>query len=297
MKKVAFVIYRKWAFDIYTAISQFQKDFPHFEIELVITTAENEYQDKNNHFHILEGKDGEKAFALLKEHKIDIVFYYGWSWMIKEPILNEFLCICLHPSPLPLYRGGSPIQHQIINGEKTSAVSLFKIKVGIDDGDLYAQTPLSLKGDLKKVFSEISLKGVKLTKQLLVDFVAGGINFYPQQNLEKNPPLKRRKKEDSEITLEKIKDLTFLNFYNLVRALDTPYPNMYITFDNYRLLLQEIFFQRILPDEKICLLLSRYTSMDDFDGMSIYIKVSNGYAKLVRYTFELGTAKNKSHLS
>ena len=45
----------------------------------------------------------------------------------------------LHPSPLPKYRGGSPIQNQIINGESKSAVTLFKINNKIDQGDIIYQ--------------------------------------------------------------------------------------------------------------------------------------------------------------
>ena len=45
----------------------------------------------------------------------------------------------LHPSPLPKFRGGSPIQNQIIRGEKISAVTIFKINKIIDGGDIYFQ--------------------------------------------------------------------------------------------------------------------------------------------------------------
>ena len=45
----------------------------------------------------------------------------------------------LHPSPLPKFRGGSPIQNQIIRGKKISAVTIFKINKIIDGGDIYFQ--------------------------------------------------------------------------------------------------------------------------------------------------------------
>ena len=43
----------------------------------------------------------------------DIVLFYGWSWKVSEKLINKFDCLMLHPSPLPKYRGGSPIQNQI----------------------------------------------------------------------------------------------------------------------------------------------------------------------------------------
>ena len=57
----------------------------------------------------------------------DVILWYGWSWIIPNSILTKYYSIMLHPSPLPKYRGGSPIQNQIINGETRSAVTLFKI--------------------------------------------------------------------------------------------------------------------------------------------------------------------------
>ena len=80
----------------------------------------------------------------LLEEMIDIynptyIFFIGWSWIVEDDIVNNYPCICLHPSPLPKYRGGSPIQHQIINGEVESAVTLFKMDKGIDTGDILFQ--------------------------------------------------------------------------------------------------------------------------------------------------------------
>ena len=57
-----------------------------------------------------------------------------------------------HPSPLPKFRGGSPIQNQIINGKSDSAVSIFKISEKLDEGDIIYQKYLSLEGELSKIF-------------------------------------------------------------------------------------------------------------------------------------------------
>ena len=42
----------------------------------------------------------------------------------------------LHPSSLPQYRGGSPIQNQIIDGIKESEVCIFKMEKEIDSGQI-----------------------------------------------------------------------------------------------------------------------------------------------------------------
>ena len=42
----------------------------------------------------------------------------------------------LHPSPLPKFRGGSPIQNQIIRNKKKSMVTIFRINNILDGGDI-----------------------------------------------------------------------------------------------------------------------------------------------------------------
>ncbi len=93
MKKVAFIIYRDWTFQIYKKIAEYQKLNPTFEIPLLITTLEREFDIdevvSGTHVVVCAGNDHEKIGMLLAEHAIDVVFYYGWSWMVKEPILSD----------------------------------------------------------------------------------------------------------------------------------------------------------------------------------------------------------------
>ena len=72
----------------------------------------------------------------------EIIFFIGWSWIIDDHLIKSNKCICLHPSPLPKYRGGSPIQHQIINGESLSAVTFFEMTNDLDAGDMDAHIAL-----------------------------------------------------------------------------------------------------------------------------------------------------------
>jgi len=55
--------------------------------------------------------------------------------------------ICFHPSLLPAYRGGSAINWQIINGEKTGGLTLFRPDDGIDTGPVYLQKTIEIGSD------------------------------------------------------------------------------------------------------------------------------------------------------
>ena len=52
----------------------------------------------------------------------------------------------VHPSILPKYRGPSPVYQAIRNGDRETGVSLQKIGLGIDEGDVFSTSHLSLDG-------------------------------------------------------------------------------------------------------------------------------------------------------
>ena len=129
----------------------------------------------------------------------------------------------LHPSPLPLYRGGSPIQNQILEGKKVSKVTILVMTEELDAGPIVGQRDISLEGDIPDIFSELTEKGTAITE----DILAKGLN--PQeQDHAKATIYKRRKPEDSEITLEELSTESSEYLHNKIRMLQDPYPNAYI---------------------------------------------------------------------
>jgi methionyl-tRNA formyltransferase len=212
---IACITYRNWALDIYDKI---------YDI----------YKDKHN-FLIWRAKDDFDS-SLLKEFKPDLILWYGWSWIVEEAFVNDYESIMLHPSPLPKYRGGSPIQNQIINGEKIGAVSLFRMNEGLDKGDLYQQLPMALAGSLDDVFRRISDLGFSAT----CNIIEGNYTLIPQNDLE-STYFKRRTPKDSEITIEDLQIKTSEYLYNKIRMLADPYPNVYIkTVDGRKLIIKSV---------------------------------------------------------
>ena len=94
---IACISYRDWALKIYS------------KLESNIS--------KNHNFLIFRNKDEFDSKKLI-DFQPDLILWYGWSWIVDNIFVDKYTSIMLHPSPLPKYRGGSPIQNQIINGEK-----------------------------------------------------------------------------------------------------------------------------------------------------------------------------------
>src|SRR5205814_2058318 len=150
---------------------------------------------------------------------IDLAFFYSWSFIVPKSIYDNYICLCLHPSPLPRYRGGSPIQNQLIAGEKKSAVTIFKMSKLIDGGDIYKQIPISLAGDINNIFSRMIKAGTSITKNILTDANRKDLKFISQKNVDKYPIYKRRSPKQSIFTLSELENMRYESLYNLVRGL------------------------------------------------------------------------------
>ena len=212
--KIACVGYRSWSLNIYTKIQHRFSDY-----EFLIQGSKDEFRES-------------------KIHSFDpsIILFYGWSDIIDSSLISRYTCLMLHPSPLPKYRGGSPIQNQIIRGETESAVTIFVMDDGIDTGPIARQEYLSLDGSLKDIFDRIESIGYDLTK----DILQNGLNAKEQDHsVATNFP--RLTPAMSELTLDELKTRSSLYLSNKIRMLQDPYPNPYIkTKDGKMLVIKQV---------------------------------------------------------
>ena len=224
---LVFFAYRDWAIDIFKNIS----------------SSDNPINKGNRFRYILFTNKNACDKEFLDGFHPEIVFFYGWSWMIPEDIVNAYTCICLHPSPLPKYRGGSPIQNQIQNGEVDSKVSLFKMDAGMDTGPLYPMSyTFSLENTLSVIFDSIRIGGSALTRFLLEDHINGQLRFNEQKHDEATS-FKRLKPSDSEIKPEDFAkhDAKFL--YNKIRSLEKPYPEAFVKCNGGKIILEKVRYE------------------------------------------------------
>ena len=94
----------------------------------------------------------------IHKQKPKIIFFIFWSEYIPKEIYEKFLCIQFHTSDLPKFRGGSPIQNQIINKVYKSKISAFKVNSKLDSGDICLKRKIELKGSAKQIFINIEKK-------------------------------------------------------------------------------------------------------------------------------------------
>ncbi|MDB3983802.1 formyltransferase family protein [Acidimicrobiia bacterium] len=166
---------------------------------------------------------------LEKNPKYELILFIGWNEIISKSITDGYTCICLHPSLLPKYRGGSPIQHQMINGEKTSGVTIFQMNEGLDKGPVYFQKEFELKKkDLNMVFDEIIKIGSNGFIKLINEIILDRDLIFTKQDEKEATYFKRRSPEQSEIFIEDLTNYTAQEISNKINSLMDPYPNAFI---------------------------------------------------------------------
>ena len=79
-----------------------------------------------------------EAVAELKQYPADIYIVAAFGQILSQEILDipRYRCLNIHASLLPKYRGSSPIQHVIIDGEEKTGVTIMQMDAGIDTGDM-----------------------------------------------------------------------------------------------------------------------------------------------------------------
>jgi methionyl-tRNA formyltransferase len=95
-------------------------------------------------------------------------------------------CINIHPSLLPRYRGAAPINWTIMNGEKTTGVTIMKMNEGIDSGDILLQetTPVFENENFGALHSRLSEMGANLLLKTLHLSLAGNLQPHPQDHTQ-----------------------------------------------------------------------------------------------------------------
>ena len=102
----------------------------------------------------------------------------------------------LHASLLPQYRGAAPINHAIINGEKVTGVTTFKLVHEIDMGSIALQTEVPIHDDdtAGDLHDSLMIEGAKLMSATLKQLSSGSLelkeqNEYGQKELKSAPKL------------------------------------------------------------------------------------------------------------
>lgn len=173
-----------------------------------------------------------------QEGVADMTVLVGWSAIIPEHEIPA-RCYVVHPSMLPAYRGGSPIQHQIIDGLDHGGVSILELHRDqeLDAGPLVYQEPISLEGDLEDVLLRIERRAAGGIADIANHWYRTGEWPAARPQAPGGFTRRRRTPEESDIT-HVVRLGSARSIHDHIRALQDPYPNAFmVTADGERVYL------------------------------------------------------------
>lgn len=151
----------------------------------------------------------------IRQIKPDLAILASYGVIIKSEIIKLFPqgIINVHPSLLPIYKGASPIQTTILNGDKQTGVTLHYLDEELDHGPIIKQEVYKLKGDettqdLKNKLFAIGAKMIedainKLEKGDLPAGKAGKLETHKQDHSKEVFTKRRFSRADGKIDLNK----------------------------------------------------------------------------------------------
>ena len=113
-----------------------------------------------------------EAYEYINSFNPDFIIVAAYGQILPLSILSIAPCINLHASLLPQYRGASPIQSSLLNGDRFVGVTSMFMEKGLDTGDILGFSYFKLDGHIKinKLFEKLSIMAAKLTIKTLKNF-------------------------------------------------------------------------------------------------------------------------------
>lgn len=138
-----------------------------------------------HHIPVLQPENPSAITKKLRELAPDIFVVTAYGKMIPKEILEipKYGALNLHPSLLPRWRGPSPIQFTILNGDTQTGVSIIKMDERMDRGPIVAESRIKnqeLRPTYKELHDCLSKLGAELLIETLSKWIRGEITPVPQ---------------------------------------------------------------------------------------------------------------------
>lgn len=174
-----------------------------------------------------------EAVAELKTYEADVFVVVAFGQILSQEILDmpAHGCLNIHASLLPRYRGASPIQHVILNGEERTGITIQQMDAGVDTGDILYQVELPIhREDTSQTLFE---KLAPLGGQAIVETLA----------LLEQGRLAPRKQEEGESSYAPLitKEMGRIDFSGDARSIErlvhgmNPWPSAYTSYQGKQL--------------------------------------------------------------
>lgn len=172
---------------------------------------------------IVRGNDQERISKWLVELAPDVIYCFGWSYLLGSPVLQipRLGVIGYHPAALPRNRGRHPVIWALALGLEQTASTFFFMDEGADSGDILSQrtVPITPEDNATTLYQKLIYTALEQIPCFTRDLATGSYDRTPQDHSISNY-WRKRSKSDGRVDWRMSADA----ICNLIRALAPPYP-------------------------------------------------------------------------
>lgn len=175
-----------------------------------------------NNIDWIDYSDHSQLLDFVKHKKPDIIYCFGWSYLLPAGILSipTSGAVGYHPTQLPYNRGRHPIIWTIVLGLRQTASTFFKITDEADAGDILSQKTINVSNndDANTLYKKLITAGATQIIDLTNQFINNTVQPR-KQDVALATTWRKRSKQDGKIDWR----MSAINIDRLVRALTRPY--------------------------------------------------------------------------
>lgn len=216
-------------YDVVAIVSHHSETRSRKERELEVATIARDYG-----IPLLLPSKPEEILERLITFNADIAVLAAYGRIIGQKVIDIFPLgiINIHPSLLPRYRGPTPIETALLNGDPKTGVSIMQLTAGMDEGPVYRQEVVTLRESEDKFqsYERIAQAGTHLFFDCLPLIIKGSLKPVPQDETQASYS-RLIKKEDGLLDWQK----TAVQLANEIRAY-AEWPQSYMIINNTRVI-------------------------------------------------------------
>ncbi|MBZ0156713.1 MAG: formyl transferase [Alphaproteobacteria bacterium] len=238
--------------------------------------------EKKIPYFIANGNNQDEIATWLSELKPDVIYCFGWSYLLKEKILKmpRLGVIGYHPAALPKNRGRHPIIWALALGLKETASTFFFMDEEADSGDILSQKtlPIDEGDDALTLYSKLSAVAIEQISEFTLHLKN---NDFPRitQDHSKANYWRKRAKIDGQIDWR----ICSRGIYNLVRALTRPYVGAHCIFGSEEI---KIWKTEVVDPQTKDFDNQEPGKVLQVDGLNIVVKSGDGALRIIDHEFK-----------
>ena len=165
--------------------------------------------------------ENQQLISELYEDDPAIIFVIDFGQIIREPFLSR-MCLNIHPSLLPEYRGAAPIQRALLDGRNYTGVSVFRLAEAMDAGDIFGQERTEILPDesASVLYKRLAEMGCDIAAEAVEIAAAEGWNPDALTFIKQNAYLASYAPKIDKAEFALTFSMTAKKFTDTVRALD-----------------------------------------------------------------------------